>query len=168
MMGAALQRLIIILFLTFAFHTLLSFARHLRAARKTGLSIAISPIDPLNPIWVLFQRFLLPIVRILPFGIGAWTRYNRRGWLFYDKFRMHADLGDAWLHVTPGTLTLYLGNASACQEVYARKDDFTRPTHILRGSFMVLQRWVVLPDIGFRYARDVRDKSEQCKRLSLC
>ena len=128
-----LQNLIILTLLVWLLHSTFSIAKNLRAAAKIGLPVAISPIDPINPVWILCQKYLIPLLKVLPFRLGQWTRYNHRGWLFYDKFRMHADLGDAWLHVTPGSLTLYVGNATACQEAFARKDDFTRPTHLYRG-----------------------------------
>ncbi|KAL8730187.1 MAG: hypothetical protein Q9166_004270 [cf. Caloplaca sp. 2 TL-2023] len=45
---------------------------------------------------------------------------------------MHFELGDAWLHLTPFTTTLYLADAVAAQVVYKRKDDFQKPTHLFR------------------------------------
>lgn len=48
---------------------------------------------------------------------------------------MHVELGDAWLHVTPLTRTLYLSDAVTCQEVYKRKEDFPKPTHLFRRSW---------------------------------
>lgn len=109
-----------------------SVSSNVRLARKSKLPIVLSPIDAVNPFWVLAQPLLLPLINSLPWGLGRWTRYNHRGWLFHDKFGMHVELGDAWMHLTPFTRTLYLADTAACQEVYKRKDDFQKPTHLFR------------------------------------
>ena len=109
-------------------------ARNTRLAKKSRLPLVFSPVDAVNPVWILTQSLLLPLIRKLPWSLGSWTRYNQRGWLFRDKYRMHAELGDAWMHVTPLNKTVYIADATACQQVYTRKDDFVKPTHMFRRS----------------------------------
>lgn len=111
-----------------------SISSNSRLSSKSRLPIVYSPIGAVNPVWILIQPYLLPLIKCLPWGLGAWSRYNHRGWLFRDKYKMHLELGDAWLHVTPFTRTLYLADALACQEVYGRKDDFQKPMHLFRKS----------------------------------
>ena len=124
--------LVLVLFLGLNTYIATKLVINLSYARKSKLPIVISPIDAVNPVWILSQDFLLPLINRLPSLLRAWTRYNHRGWLFKDKYRMHAELGEAWIHVTPGTRTVYLADVTACQEVYSRKSDFTKPVDMFR------------------------------------
>lgn len=113
---------------------LLACALNVRQAKRSRLPLVFSPVDAINPLWILTQPLLLPLLRRLPWFLGSWTRYNQRGWLFRDKYKMHTELGDAWMHVTPLNKTVYIADAAACQQVYTRKNDFVKPTHMFRRS----------------------------------
>ncbi|KAI9836332.1 MAG: hypothetical protein M1837_003399 [Sclerophora amabilis] len=78
------------------------------------------------------QRLFLPLLQRLPFGLGSFTRYNVLGWLFNDKYRMHVDFGDAWVHVSPGENALYVANAEAVEEIFLRRKDFPKPSHMYK------------------------------------
>ncbi|KAI9813048.1 MAG: hypothetical protein M1827_004268 [Pycnora praestabilis] len=97
-------------------------------ARQLGLPIIISPINPLNPIWVLSNKRLIPYVEKLPWDLGGFTRYIWIGWSFDDKYHVHEKLGDAFVLVTPGDNEIHICNASTLDEVFSRKDDFPKPT----------------------------------------
>ena len=116
----------------------LTCAVNIRLAKRSRLPLVFSPVDAVNPLWILIQPLLLPLIRRLPSFLRSWTRYNQRGWLFRDKYKMHGELGGAWMHVTPFNKTVYIADAAACQQVYMRKDDFIKPTHIFRRSLEVL------------------------------
>lgn len=109
-------------------------------ALKTGLPFVISPVDPMNPLWVISQKLFLPLITHLPFGLGAFTRYNVRGWVYYDKYKMHAELGDAWINVTPGENMLFIADPDAANDVFSRRKDFVKPLR-LYSEFPVCQTY---------------------------
>lgn len=106
------------------------FAIKYSDARKIDIPIVSSPVSPMNLFWVLLQPLLLPLLRRLPFRLGSFTRYNRRGWAFHDKCKMHLEFGDAWVHVTPTANWLYLSDADAVKELFSRRRDFIKPIGI--------------------------------------
>jgi hypothetical protein len=81
--------------------TIATIGRYYRAARKTGLPIVVSPVTPRNPVWLLTQKYLAPIICQAPFGIGSWARFTKRGWLWKDHEKMHQELGKVWVQVSP-------------------------------------------------------------------
>lgn len=81
--------------------TIITMAGNYRAARKTGLPIVVSPVTPRNPIWLLTQKHMAPIISQAPFGIGSWARFTKRGWLWKDHENMHQELGKVWVQVSP-------------------------------------------------------------------
>lgn len=81
--------------------TIITIASNYRAARKTGLPIVVSPVSPRNPIWLLTQKYLAPIIYQAPFGTGSWAQFTRRGWLWKDHEKMHQKLGKVWVQVSP-------------------------------------------------------------------
>lgn len=107
-------------------------------ALKTGLPFVISPVDPMDPLWVISQKLFLPLIKHLPFGLGAFTRYNVRGWVYYDKYKMHAELGDAWINVTTGENMLFIADPDAANDVFSRRKDFVKPLR-LYSEFPVCQ-----------------------------
>ena len=119
------------------FHYVVSLVTGGRRAKQMGFPVKLSPVNPVNPFWVLSQRFFLPLIGRLPSVLGSWSRYNHRGWLIEDKYRMHTELGDSWVHVAPNHKTIYLANPEACTDVMLRRKEFGRPTHL----FGMLETW---------------------------
>lgn len=108
----------------------LSFAVKYSEARKIDIPIVSSPIGQMNVFWMILQPILLPLLQRLPFRLGSFTRYNRRGWVFHDKCKMHLEYGDAWVHVTPSANWLYLSDADVVKELFSRRRDFIKPIGI--------------------------------------
>lgn len=106
------------------------FAIKYSDARRIGIPIVLSPVSQMNVLWLILQPILLPLLRRLPFGLGSFIRYNRRGWAFHDKCNMHLEFGDAWVHVTPSANWLYLSDAEAVNELLSRRRDFIKPISI--------------------------------------
>ncbi|CAN8096634.1 unnamed protein product [Discula destructiva] len=113
--------------------SILSFSSNLRAARKTGLPILISPVDLLNPLWIIFQKPLVPLLVKLPFGLGAWTRYNTMSWYFTDKYRVHEEYGKVFLKVSPDWIELHSADPEVNAQIFARRKDFEKPDYILQA-----------------------------------
>ena len=98
------------------------------AARKTRLPLVILPFDSGNPLWMIFDRKIVQLVRRIPFCSGTFTRFNWRGWEIRDRYRAHQQLGDAFFFVTPGRNYLQICDAEAVSEIFQRKADFRHPT----------------------------------------
>ncbi|KAI1762853.1 cytochrome P450 [Hypoxylon sp. FL1150] len=103
--------------------------RNYIAARKIGVSIRILPVSHENLLWTIVDRKVVSFFKKLPFplGNGSFTRYNWRGWEVEDRHRSHLEMGDAYVHVTPGKNWLYLCDPEALMEVFERGSDFPRP-----------------------------------------
>ncbi|KAF1952258.1 cytochrome P450 [Byssothecium circinans] len=99
--------------------------------RKVGLPLRIIPINPENPLWMLVdKRFFIPLFEKLPFGSGSFTRFNWRGWEFADKYRVHEEIGDIFIMVTPGRVWVHLCDPEALAEVLRKDKEFPRPLEI--------------------------------------
>jgi hypothetical protein len=107
--------------------------RNYLIARKIGLPIIILPFSHDNPIWILTARHIMPLFKYIPFGNGNFSRFGYTGWQFDDKYRVHEELGDAIVLVTPGTNWVYLCNADAIHELIRkeRQGEFMRPAELL-------------------------------------
>lgn len=112
-----------------------SFNFNRRSARRTKLPLLSSPFNPVDPLWLLLQKAIIPLCPYLPFGLGAFTRYNRMGWCYHDKFRLHSELGDAFMHVNPAKNQLFIANPEAIEDVFLRRKDFQKPVHMYSEPF---------------------------------
>lgn len=107
----------------------ISLAINRKRASKMNLRVVMSPVDNINTLWIATQKFLIPLIKRLPFGLGSFLRYNHRGWQYRDQDHMHQDLGDAWVHTTPVQNQLYVANAEVAQEIFSRRRDFVKPIY---------------------------------------
>lgn len=73
-----------------------------RQARLVGLPIIVTPINALNPLWVLSQPWLIPILQRVPFGLCNFVNYSSLSRPYADKHTLHDQLGDAFMIVGPG------------------------------------------------------------------
>lgn len=87
---------------------------------------------------MLVEKFFIPILKMLPFGSGNFTRYQRLGWEFDDRSKTHEELGDAYMAVTPGKNWLYICDHEAISDLLHRRNEFKRPLEILGWSFICL------------------------------
>ncbi|KAF1956845.1 cytochrome P450 [Byssothecium circinans] len=126
---------LLLLIALFLLSTIWNLFHNYLTALKVGLPIIIVPISPDNPLWMLISRPVLRLLKHLPFGGGyyTYTRFCYAGWQFDDRYRIHKELGDAVLFVTPGLNWIYLCNADAIHEVVRRERQgvFSRPVEML-------------------------------------
>lgn len=106
--------------------TLISLVKNYRAARKIGLPILISPVNPVSPLWLSTKGFLQPILMRLPFGLGEWSSRTHPGWAFPEGFKTHARYGEAFIIVTPVGNDMVLAEPSAVEAVLRRRNEFTK------------------------------------------
>lgn len=96
-------------------------------ARKLNLPIIISPLNPGNPVWVLFHQRLLPYLKSSPWDITGFVRYIYFGWSYHDKYRIHEKLGPAFVVVNPSTIELYIADGEVIDSIFSRRKDFPKP-----------------------------------------
>lgn len=101
-------------------------------ARQIGVPIRVIPIDHLNKVWLLVDRQVISLFKLLPGSLGKnnFTRYNYRGWHEHDGLRSHDELGEAFVLVTPSNIWLHLANPESLMDLYRRGNDFPRWTKI--------------------------------------
>lgn len=149
---------LLVLPISYIVWSLFSLASNYATAQKVGVQLIVLPISPLNPIWMLVDKFFIPILKLLPFGSGNFTRYQRLGWEFEDRSKTHEELGDAYMAVTPGKNWLYICDHEAISDLLLRRNEFKRPLEILGWSFTPIAlpiAWVLLlltePQISSMY-----------------
>ena len=109
--------------------TIISIIRNYSIARKIGLPIIVSPVSPLNPLWILTSRAFpsILLLRYLPFGFGKWARCTVLGWTFKDKHALHDELGSVFVIVTPGGNEVTVADAEITYNLLSRRKDFIKP-----------------------------------------
>ena len=109
--------------------TLLSLISNYNTARKIALPLVISPVSPLNPLWILTYRAFPSILSLkyLPFGLGTWARCTFLGWTFHDKHALHDELGPVFIVVTPSGNELSVADPQATHTILSRRKEFIKP-----------------------------------------
>ena len=105
---------------------LLCLYTNYQQARRIGLPIIITPINVMNPIWILTQSWLGPLLSTLPFGLGGFVDYSTLSWPFAAKHAIHDRLGDAFTIVNPGENHVVVADADAVEEILTRRKDFQK------------------------------------------
>ena len=119
-------------FLIFATTTVIwyfsALPRNYRKARQTGLPVHISPVDPSNPLWLVFVSIvhLNGVSRLFPAFMFDRVKLTVPGWEFHYKYEMHARFGKAFVLVGPANNTVYVADPEMAHTVLARRKDFGR------------------------------------------
>lgn len=117
-----------VLSLVWPIWTMHALLMNYRRARQLRLTIVVSLIGSMSPLWALFNRRLLPWLQLLPWGLSDLFRYNYIGWGFDDKYYAHEKLGDLFVHVTPNEIEVYVADARAADAITSRRKEFPKPT----------------------------------------
>ncbi|KAJ0121462.1 cytochrome p450 [Diaporthe amygdali] len=119
--------------------SILATADLYRVAKKTGLPIVISPVDTRSAFWLITQKYIAPIIRGAPFGLGSWAGFTTRGWLWEGHEKMHQKLGKVWVQVSPKRLDVYTADVDMINQVYARRKEFERDPEVKKYIPNLLQ-----------------------------
>ncbi|KAK5453338.1 hypothetical protein LTS15_006523 [Exophiala xenobiotica] len=114
------------LLLAYFLWSLVRFIHNYNEAKKIGLPILITPINPSGPLWMLTKDFLIPVMSRLPFGLGDWATRGEMGWTFYTKYAIHAKHGDAFVIAGPGENDVVVADPAATEDVMRRRNDFIK------------------------------------------
>jgi cytochrome P450 len=112
------------LLLAFSLWIISALYRNYRIAQSTGLPLLVSPINPVNPVWILLRPYINPLFSQLPFKIGYFAQYNYLGWEWHDKNQLHTIYGPVFMIVTPTENHLILADKAACEYVFKHIRDW--------------------------------------------
>ncbi|KAI9878026.1 MAG: hypothetical protein M1830_002146 [Pleopsidium flavum] len=113
-------------------YSAIALATNVRRARAMDVPLIVVPISPMNILWIVIEPLVFRILDSLPFTLGSFSRYARRGWHFHDKAASHVELGDAWALVTPREIFLHICDPEAINDIFARRQDFVRPVQLYK------------------------------------
>ncbi|KAE8441593.1 hypothetical protein EG329_004642 [Mollisiaceae sp. DMI_Dod_QoI] len=111
----------------------MKLAKNYSTARKIGLPVLVTPISFLHPLWLLSHRRLGPFLKALPFGLGKFVDHTGFSWFFPDRYRSHADLGPAFIIVSPSQVQVILADPDAIDDILAKRKDFTKDSKMGRA-----------------------------------
>ena len=101
--------------------------RYRKASASLGVPLIRMPVDPLNPLWMIFSPVVWQVLDLFPFNYGSF-RYSRRGWFFFDKSKTFQKFGPIWGIVTPKDVYLHLADPDATLRIFSRRLDYIRPS----------------------------------------
>lgn len=103
----------------------LSFPRNYQLARKTGLPILISPVNPANPLWLVLSAMFQPaLARYLPSVIYDRIKVAIYGWEFRCRYTVNTKLGPAFVLVTTARNEIWIADPEMAYAVLVRRNDF--------------------------------------------
>jgi cytochrome P450 len=111
----------------------ISLQANLAKAKAAGFPVLVRYITPTNPLWMAFGSKLVRLFLRLSLTTkdSAFTRFYLFGWEANERYRVHAELGDAFMVVSPGGNWLYVANPDAAWDMMKRPADFVRNTEQL-------------------------------------
>ena len=112
-----------------------SFLKNLQTAKKLGFPIVISPVSTNNPLWIVLGPLCAPLLARFPGPIRKLAFYNTYDWMYIDQGRIHEEMGQVVMHVTPGLNQLLVGDAALCDYILSKKKGFIKPIPIGESRF---------------------------------
>ena len=70
-------------------YTFLTLAVNVHRARAMKVPLIVVPVSPMNTLWIVVEPLVFRILDRLPFRLGSFGRYGRRGWHFHNKAASH-------------------------------------------------------------------------------
>jgi hypothetical protein len=124
----------LLLLATFIFNIALPLAKNVRIARTSGIPYVFVPYYAYNRLTSMFMaRTLLRITDKFAPSLSAtsWRYLVTSSWPW--KFRHAPFTGlqtDTFLTVAPGGIIMHTADANVIAQIFARGDDFPKPTHL--------------------------------------
>ncbi|KAF2450132.1 cytochrome P450 [Karstenula rhodostoma CBS 690.94] len=114
------------LLVTLVIWSLIALHLNLNKARAIGLPILVRYITPTNPLWMAFGSNLVRLVRRFELTTGHFDRFYLFEWDADERYRVHAEFGDAFTLVSPCGNWIYISDPKAAWDVLRRPRDFGR------------------------------------------
>ncbi|KIW08316.1 uncharacterized protein PV09_01235 [Verruconis gallopava] len=105
-----------------------SIVQHYRIAKRVGLPVLVTPVNPFSPVWWFLGSLLFPLMRRVPLQIiQDWAMFGDIGWPFGDRGQVHKRYGPTFLIVTPGGSNLVTSDPKTIEECLRRTNAFLKP-----------------------------------------
>ncbi|KAK3387966.1 cytochrome P450 [Podospora didyma] len=155
-------------------------ARNIQAARASGLPYLVLPLNPDNPLYMIFSVPLWPFVeRFLPGSLHDAVLATIYGWEFLEKSSLFHRIGPVFILVTTGLNRVMCGDAAMTSQVMARRNVFTQHSisktmmGVFGGNVLVAdgddwsrQRRIVAPSLNERISPTVwRESIDQATQM---
>ncbi|RAL58574.1 hypothetical protein DID88_003350 [Monilinia fructigena] len=152
--------ILVLLPIYWVYLNIVGLKRNIAAAKRSGLSYVIAPINIYNPIWLITHRTWLPLIRKLPKSwTESWIDFMTPDWcweLLYGPFAKH---GDTFLIVSPGAVLGFVSNAEAIHQITSRRDAFPKPLASYRILDIFGRNIVTTEGIEWRKHRKISSPS---------
>lgn len=116
--------------LLFILYKLVKLAYYVGQAKTTGLPYTIVPVLETE----FLGKLLTPLIRPLftsrlsrGEGWPRWIRFSILDWAWEEKRRVHEELGDVFILVSPEGLICYTADADMSWDVMNRRNEFLKP-----------------------------------------
>jgi hypothetical protein len=116
--------------LVFTLYKLVKLAFYVAQTRKTGLPYTIVPVLETEFLGKLLTPLIRPLfTQRLSRGEGwpRWIRFSILDWAWEEKRRVHEELGDVFIVVSPEGLVCYSADADMSWDVMNRRNEFLKP-----------------------------------------
>jgi cytochrome P450 len=104
----------------------ISLRSNINKARAIGLPVLVRYITPSNPLWMAFGSDIVRLARRLGIATENFDRFYLFGWDANERYRVHAELGDAFTLAAPGGNWIYVADPKAVWDILKRPRDFGR------------------------------------------
>jgi cytochrome P450 len=112
--------------ITLVIWSAITLRANISKAKAIGLPILVRYITPSNPLWMAFGSPIVRLARRLGVATENFDRFYLFGWEANERYRMHAQFGDAFTLVSPGGNWIYIAEPKAAYDVLKRPRDFGR------------------------------------------
>jgi hypothetical protein len=104
----------------------LSLKRNKAIAAQVGFPTLVKWVAPANPFWMIIGSTIVKTCRKLNIGTSNFQRMYFFGWEGNERSKIHEELGNIFMIVSPGGNWLCVGDAKVIDDVIRRPRDFRR------------------------------------------
>lgn len=104
----------------------ISLSINLARAKAIGVPVLVRWITPSNPLWMAWGSKAVRLCRCWGIATEKFDRFYLFGWEANERYRVHAELGDIFMVVSPGGNWLYIADPDAVWDTLKRPHGFGR------------------------------------------
>jgi hypothetical protein len=112
-------------------YPIINLTQNYLRVRPVGLPVLVSPFGRLNPLWIITQPYLSPILHWVsslggPFKIFNWIEYSTKEWFFFSRYELHLIHGPVFFIVSPAGTQLIVADPATADKIQTRRKDFIK------------------------------------------
>lgn len=113
----------------YAVNTYRALAKHISAAKQSGIPYVVLPVYTFNRFWLVTHRLWLPFIDAVPALRNAtWRQYVVPEFAWAKQYDSFKEMGsDMFMLVSPGANTLFVADPEATTQIATRRADFPKP-----------------------------------------